>query len=63
MTTCTRGGGRVLRSPLQDAGSGVTSMTGPRVMTPGPAVMAPPTIGVVRRAGSRRRTSQGKVGE
>ena len=62
MTTCTRGGGRVLRSPPQDAGSGVMSMTGPRVMMPGQAVMAPPIIGVVKLVESRRRTSQGKVG-
>ena len=62
MTTCTRGGGRVLRSPPQGAGSGVMSMTGPHAMTPGQAAMAPPIIGVVKLAGSRMRTSQGKVG-
>ena len=59
MTTCTRAGGRVWRSPPRDAGSGVTSMTGPRATTRGPAATARPTTGAARPVRSRRR----KVGE
>ena len=60
MTTCTRAGGRVLRSHPRDAGSGVTSMTGPRAMTRAPAATAPPTTGAARLVRSSRRR---KVGE
>ena len=59
MTTCTRAGGRVWRSRPQDAGSGVTLMTGPPAMTRAQAATARPTTGAARPARSRRI----KVGE
>ena len=62
MTTCTRAGGRVWRSPPRDAASGVTSMTGQRATTRGPAATARPTTGAARRAGSRSHSRREKVG-